>query len=415
MTVIDYPPYRLLINTEKQNIMKTSLQYMKNLALGIVVSAVGITANAQTCEWRLGNVVHSGVDPDGAGPATGTVAFTLQLHTTAGTIPNVNVISVGWNWQSANAMVPTAPGCATVSAPANVTMSSAFATAGFAYTVVFQCGVFNQTAGGQNFDRRAVGTIDNGLITLTTAWTDVFTVTLWTLGVSSPQGGYATINSGSGGAPAQFPTYAVADDAANEYVVNSLTYSTALPLGSGVLPVTLTDYNVQCTNNGASLTWKTASESNSSHFVIQKSNDGNNWSDIGSVLAAGNSSNLKAYQYFDISGGTAFYRLKQVDKDGRFTYTEIRRTNCDGKQLNVLLFPVPAKDKLNVAVKSDKTFKTELVVYDATGRLVMKQSVTIASGSNNFSFDVTRLAAGEYMLSSTDPSVQINKKFVVAK
>ena len=71
----------------------------------IIVFSVSVKINAQTCEWRLANPTFSAVDPDGAGPATGSVTFTLQIHTTSGSIPNVTGISTGWSWQSSNANV----------------------------------------------------------------------------------------------------------------------------------------------------------------------------------------------------------------------------------------------------------------------------------------------------------------------
>lgn len=190
---------------------------------------------AQVCEWQLANVVYSATDPDGAGPATGTVSFDLRVHTVSGTINNVNVLSTGWSWQTAKAMVPAAPGCVVVSSPANVLMLPPFSTAGFSFTTVNECNVFAHTAGGQSFTRRVTGTLDGPGITLTNTWVDVFRVTLWTLTTTAPEGGYAIIHSSNGGSPSPFGTYSLSDNLANEYIVNSLSYSSPVPLGTPVL------------------------------------------------------------------------------------------------------------------------------------------------------------------------------------
>src|SRR2546423_14003439 len=102
----------------------------KNLLLGFFCSVAilsGFTGTAQILEWKLVNPVFNATDPDGAGPATGSVTFTLQIHKqTAGTVSNISAISTGYSWQSTKAMVPTTPGCATVNQPANIVLSSAF-------------------------------------------------------------------------------------------------------------------------------------------------------------------------------------------------------------------------------------------------------------------------------------------------
>lgn len=372
------------------------------------------TIKAQVCEWRLIDANYSGTDPDGAGPALGSVTFKLQIHTTAGSIPNVNVLATGFSYQSANAMIPTTPGCAIVSNPANVTVSPTFAGGGFAYTVVNQCGIFNQTAGGQNFDRRAVGTLDGTGITLTTTWVDVFTVTLWTLNNTAPYGGYVVINSGSGGSPGEFTTYSVSDDLANEYPVNSTTFNVPLLLGPIVTPVLFTDYKVNCSDKGASITWSTASEINSDYFAIEKNVNGN-WTTIDKVTAAGNSSASRSYQYLDLEGGTAQYRIKQVDKDGGFTYTAIRQTNCRSNAVSVVLYPVPANDVLNVAIRTDMAIRTELQVFDMTGRIVRRQTAVLNAGNNKVVINTAGLASGEYVIRSSDGTIKLNQQFTIAR
>lgn len=96
--------------------------------------------------------------------------------------------------------------------------------------------------------------------------------------------------------------------------------------GVGALPVHFSGFNVAVQNKNVLVEWATASESNSAYFEIQRSENGADWKTIGTVNAAGNSSVVKTYSYTDysVSVAIAYYRVKQVDIDGRFVMTAIR-------------------------------------------------------------------------------------------
>ena len=392
----------------------------KILSLTALFLSILSLSKAQVTEWRLVNAVYSAIDPDAAGPALGSVTFKLQIHTIAGSIPNINVLATGWSYQSTKAMIPTTPGCTIVSNPANVVVSPAFVTAGFAYTVVNQCNIVNFTIGGKIFDRRAVGTLDGTGITLTTAWTDVMTITMWTLSSTAPQGGFALINSGSSSttdltAPNLFTTYSVSDVDGTEFPVNSLTMNPALSLTGSVAPVQFSKFNATCNDKGASIQWATAQEQNTKSFEVEKSFDGNNWKTIATVKAAGNSSLEKNYQQLDINAGAAYYRLKQLDNDGKISYTSIATTTCTPKQIDMVIYPVPAKDVLNISISSFKNAKTTLAIYDATGKQVKVINENIVIGNNNIQLNLDGFVSGQYVIRSLDAGLEINKKFTILK
>jgi hypothetical protein len=390
--------------------MKITLPKIQMLIASVLL-LLSFNVKAQVFEWRLVNAAFSAVDPDAGGLATGSATFKMQIHTVSGSVSGVSGISTGWNYQTANAMVPTSPGCTILSNPANVTLSPAFIGGGFAYTTVNQCNVILQSGGGQNFDRTVAGTLDGTGITIGTAWVDVYTVTLWTLNGST--GGYVSINSGAGGSPQPLSSYAVSDVGANEYVVNSLTFNTPLSL-AGAVPVTFSKFNAQCTGSGALITWSTENEINSSYYEIEKSINGTDWNAVAKVNAAGQSSTVRNYQQIDLaSAGNSFYRIKQVDLDGKVSYTDVARTNCDTKLITSLIYPVPANDRLNVVIKSDRLLKTQLIIIDGIGQIVRKQDATILSGNNNFSFNLSNLAAGHYTIRSLDETLNLNKPFTI--
>lgn len=382
--------------------------------LPFVFLLLTFTTFGQTFEWRLGKVTYSATDPDGGGVATGSATFTLQIHTTGGSVNDVTQIATGYSYQSTKAVVPATPGCAvSASTPANISMSAAFAAAGFTYTTVSQCNVVDPAivTGGQTFDRRANGVVDNGSITIGTDWVDVFTVTLWTLGTSIPEGGYVIINSSEGGAPGEYTTYSVSNVLAQQFPANSLTYGSPLALSSVSLPVTFTRFTVQCSPSGNTISWNTASEKDNSHFEVEKSSNGSTWTSIGRV----NSNSIRTYQLTDKTGGEAQYRIKQVDLNGAVIYTEIIRTQCGNSAILVNLYPKPARDRMTLQVSTDRTLNTRAQVIDNYGRVVMSIQLPLSKGINNFSFNVGHLPQGQYYLRSTDENTIINQRFTIVR
>ena len=181
------------------------------------------------------------------------------------------------------------------------------------------------------------------------------------------------------------------------------------------LPVVFSGYDVKCNDKGALVSWSTSSELNSSKFEIQRSTNGTDWKTIGTVASAGNSNEQRSYQYLDISGGgSAQYRIRQVDLDGEYTYTSIRLTNCKNSVFDVILYPVPVNDLLHVVVKSEMNIQTELKIIDMTGRTVSIINAQLNKGSTNIQIPTLKLPAGQYLLASSDPAIKINSKFVVA-
>jgi uncharacterized delta-60 repeat protein len=163
-----------------------------------------------------------------------------------------------------------------------------------------------------------------------------------------------------------------------------------------VLPIQLLSFTASVQNTSVLLQWKTTAEQNTSHFIIEKSNDGTNFRSIGTVNAAGNSSTVKNYSFTDISmlTGTVFYRLKTIDMNGSFTYskTVAVKQQLGGQQ--TILFPNPVKDVLYIQTNNING-PVILSIVDGTGRVVSKEKAE-ASVQSSFSFNVSSLAKGVY-------------------
>lgn len=191
--------------------------------------------------------------------------------------------------------------------------------------------------------------------------------------------------------------------------------TTGITLGGGALPVIFSGFDAKCSDKGTIITWSTATEQNSDRFEVERSDNGVDWYKIGAVAAAGNSNANRNYQYLDLKGGAAFYRLRQVDLDGRFITTNVKRTACKSGTIDVVLYPVPAKDNLTVVIKSDKSIRTDLRILDMTGKVVQIIPTQINNGNNTINLNVSHLASGQYILGSSDPSLQLNNKFTILR
>ncbi len=142
------------------------------------------------------------------------------------------------------------------------------------------------------------------------------------------------------------------------------------------LPIELTSFNAKCDDVKITLLWETASESNNDHFEIERSSDAISFAKIGSVHTQnGNSNGPQSYSFEDLSplSGTAYYRLKQVDTDGKFSYSSIVRTNCafntSGDPV-IVVYPNPADDIFTVNVKNLPGKKT-FMIYDLLGQKML--------------------------------------------
>ena len=158
------------------------------------------------------------------------------------------------------------------------------------------------------------------------------------------------------------------------------------------LPVKLIILTVRQLNDQAIVNWQTASELNSDYFEIERSTDNIDWTPIGKVIAAGNSNDIRNYQFDDSQlslyiqqSSTLYYRLKQVDKDGAITNSSIVTLKYKTKQSAITLYPLPINATLT-ATSNNNEIINEISLYDMSGRLLLSgnseqlNSATLAQG-----------------------------------
>jgi Secretion system C-terminal sorting domain len=176
------------------------------------------------------------------------------------------------------------------------------------------------------------------------------------------------------------------------------------------LPITLTEFWIERSQSHIALSFTTATELNNSHFDIERSNDGRNFTKIGEVKGAGNSQVLQQYSFTDETprNGINYYRLKQVDFDGQFTYSAVRSV-VFGKSNDVVITPQPVSDFLQVelveALREDATWQ----IVDFAGRVVANG--TVAAEAVRFNANMNTLPNGNYVLRVANNETTLVKQF----
>ena len=169
------------------------------------------------------------------------------------------------------------------------------------------------------------------------------------------------------------------------------------------LPLVLNQFNATLSNKKVSLSWVTGMEKELSHFVIERSTNGVDYVEAGTVSAKG-SSNVKIdYSFQDIlnSGakGMVFYRLRMVDIDSRYQYSPVRaiRVAEMNNEVKILAYPNPVTTELRITLPQDwQDKKVSYGLYNVNGQLV-KQLVNNKSGQTEI-MHVSDIAAGLYIM-----------------
>lgn len=161
-----------------------------------------------------------------------------------------------------------------------------------------------------------------------------------------------------------------------------------------VVPIQLLDFNGYFDADKTVLKWATASEHNNSRFDIERNTEGSYFQTIGTVKGAGNAATPLAYSFVDDLPNltkTNYYRLKQVDFDGKTTYSKVIALSKKNKASTLLVSPNPAHSELRISGISDQI---RIEIVNQLGQLVK----TVAVFENNQTIDISDLASGVYVL-----------------
>lgn len=171
---------------------------------------------------------------------------------------------------------------------------------------------------------------------------------------------------------------------------------------AGLLPVSIKPLQASYNDGVSNLTWVTESEINSNYFEVEQSTNGTDFTAIGKVYANGYSSRTLTYQFNDVkaAAGVNYYRLRIVDKDGSFVYSNIVTVNVTVKGFFVTgVYPSPFTDKVNVSISSESTGKAYIRLSDITGRQIAVQTAAVTKGITSVSINnLGALNTGMYLV-----------------
>jgi hypothetical protein len=163
------------------------------------------------------------------------------------------------------------------------------------------------------------------------------------------------------------------------------------------LPVTWLSVSGQVNGGKILINWATGSESNTASFTIEHSPDGLKFISLDNVPAAGNSSATRNYQYLHGAPktGANYYRIRQTDKDGKYSYSKTIKVNFGMNGLPLTLAPNPASDQLTVFLPEAKGIAT-IRIFNTLGQMVLQQKV--ANGAKQHQLNISTLKPGYYRL-----------------
>jgi hypothetical protein len=177
------------------------------------------------------------------------------------------------------------------------------------------------------------------------------------------------------------------------------------------LPVKWLTFNAtKIDKNNIQLAWSTASETNNNGFEIERSYDAKNFNNIGYVKGAGTSNKLNNYSFIDANANDfdVYYRLKQIDFDGNFSYSNIVKiSNTDNGTFDVVnVQPNPFDNELNIRINAISDKNIQVLIYDSKGALVSERNVNAILGLNTINIDNAHiLPKGFYVLKVTQGGI----------
>jgi len=208
---------------------------------------------------------------------------------------------------------------------------------------------------------------------------------------------------------------------ANAYVLqfNNLTGFSSFYFGaSGIstLPVNLITFKGTLQENHTLLQWQTSAESNSSHFAVERSIDGINFSAIASVTAAGSSTGTRSYSYIDREVATLpatviYYRLRMVDIDSKYDYSNIVTVSLADMTDRIKFAPNPVMDEARATVTAFAEGNAQWRIFDNTGRMVMQGNIVLHRGKNIVPVSLSNLSAGTYYFNLKGGDIDQKIKF----
>lgn len=147
------------------------------------------------------------------------------------------------------------------------------------------------------------------------------------------------------------------------------------------------------------LTWGTSYEYNTDKFLVEESFNGTDFKVVGEVSASGFSQSRRDYSWKGpkASDKKTFFRIRQQDTDGKFSYSDIQAVHADLIEI-ISFYPNPSTDKVNVELVFPKEVSIHAYIIDTKGTVVFHKQFSFEKGSTSLAFDISAFKEGLYLL-----------------
>ena len=190
---------------------------------------------------------------------------------------------------------------------------------------------------------------------------------------------------------------------------------TVLVTDCGPLPVKLTSFTGNYVNGKSLLDWKTSQEINNDRYEILRSLDGETFTKIASVKGSANGNIINNYSYEDntlsqITSNNIFYRLKQIDLDGKVTFSSVIKIILNSK-FRFDIFPNPFNTNFTLSFAATNNFNGFVEIRNNAGTLMYKQFINIKKGNNSILMNnLPNLSSGIYFVLVNNAELSLKKK-----
>lgn len=221
-------------------------------------------------------------------------------------------------------------------------------------------------------------------------------------------------------------------DASNTSTTDSFNYSTvddegaeslapavySLRIENSPLPVELISFQAKAIANLVYLNWATAAENDNDYFLVQRSSNGRDFTNIGQVKGNGFSTVRLTYSFLDTNpmAGTNYYRLEQVDFDGKTEKSKIisMKMTPSAATHTLAVAPNPFSQDITFTITTSQENTALVEIRSASGVVVLRQEVTLKAGTNTITPSVANLVNGFYIVTVKAPGLNLVQKIVKA-
>ncbi len=182
------------------------------------------------------------------------------------------------------------------------------------------------------------------------------------------------------------------------------------------LPIELVRFVANCNAGEVKLEWTTATERNNAYFELERSADGDKWAPIARVTGAGTKNTSTNYTYSDkLNGGDPYYyRLRQIDTDGSFDFSDIVSVSCDGSKNYLVLYPNPAEKEVSLDLFLSKNYTEGFVkITDQMGKVCVQQKISLSKGVVSYKFPLNLMPGAYTLVFYTNELVLPAQKLIV--